>query len=369
MNLSDALISIPPRDNSGSLSSNAFDYQKDWAICKLLEEHSKKSDYVFILDFHDDLVMLDSELTPSKIQFYQIKTKNSGTWTISSLLKRGTSRKTQTQLPSILGKLYDNFIKFPAFTNSLFFISNAPYKVQLSDNSSSKSKLIVCFKNLTKEELEKIKNNLSIELPELDMQKCENLTYLIVSDLSLNDHSTHTLGKLTIFLQEISPGNYDNQLIYKTLFDEVKRKTNKVDDTFDSLEEMIKKKGISRRQFQEIVDKFLTTKDQPNDNGWQQIENRLNSEKISIAQITSYRNNYRVLVIDKMKDNALLDKLYEEFNKIKIILNKDNKLDNDLILCINYFMIEYNKQPLDQNIYNSDFLKVIAMDLIYNEQR
>ena len=43
-----------PRENAGSISSNRFDFQKDWAICKLLELHEQKTDYVLILDFQED---------------------------------------------------------------------------------------------------------------------------------------------------------------------------------------------------------------------------------------------------------------------------------------------------------------------------
>src|SRR5690348_12284908 len=100
--LQQALIDKKVRENSGSISSNGFDYQKDWSICKLLEEHQKSKDYTLLFDFHEDLVVLDSELNPVHADFYQIKTKKTGSWTMHQLLRRQNS-KTSIPLHSILG--------------------------------------------------------------------------------------------------------------------------------------------------------------------------------------------------------------------------------------------------------------------------
>ncbi|GAG02404.1 unnamed protein product, partial [marine sediment metagenome] len=67
-----------PRENAGSKSSNRFDYQKNWALCKLLELHLSGRDYILVLDFHEDILVLDSEVDPKEIEFYQIKTTQQG---------------------------------------------------------------------------------------------------------------------------------------------------------------------------------------------------------------------------------------------------------------------------------------------------
>lgn len=40
-----------PREKSGPRSSNRFDFQKEWAICKLLELHQTDDDYLLVLDY------------------------------------------------------------------------------------------------------------------------------------------------------------------------------------------------------------------------------------------------------------------------------------------------------------------------------
>lgn len=53
--------------------ANRFDYQKDWALYKVLEFQLEDGNYVIVLDFHDDILILDSDISPDKIGFYQIK--------------------------------------------------------------------------------------------------------------------------------------------------------------------------------------------------------------------------------------------------------------------------------------------------------
>lgn len=75
MILKDKIVAVIPREKAGPTSSSRFDYQKDWSICKLIESHNNANDYVIIFDWHDDLIIMDSENNPTKVSFYQIKGK------------------------------------------------------------------------------------------------------------------------------------------------------------------------------------------------------------------------------------------------------------------------------------------------------
>ncbi len=105
MTLADALTSHPPRESSGARTSNRYDFQKNWALCKLLELYSDTSDFLMLLDYHEDVVVLDDESSPEKAYFYQIKTKKSGAWTIATLTRKPKG-KDGFALPSIFDKLY-----------------------------------------------------------------------------------------------------------------------------------------------------------------------------------------------------------------------------------------------------------------------
>ena len=49
-----------PDDNSGSPVSNRYGYQKNWAIYKLLELENLGKDYMILMDYHEDIMILDS---------------------------------------------------------------------------------------------------------------------------------------------------------------------------------------------------------------------------------------------------------------------------------------------------------------------
>lgn len=87
MSLVEKLKKIKPRENSGSISSNRFDYQKNWAICKLIEL-SKQSDFLLAFEFYEDIIVFDSSTVPNIIDFYQVKTKNKGKQSISTLVRK-----------------------------------------------------------------------------------------------------------------------------------------------------------------------------------------------------------------------------------------------------------------------------------------
>lgn len=114
-----------PREKSGSRSANRFSFQHSWALCHLLVLHAKPEDYVLLLDHHEDVVVLDSAIDPTRVRAFQVKTKDKGNWTIGALLKRKTSKKKASiGLPSILGKLYDAYQRFQS-VDGLHFVSNA----------------------------------------------------------------------------------------------------------------------------------------------------------------------------------------------------------------------------------------------------
>src|SRR6186713_2202824 len=102
--LKEKLLQVRPRETSGSKTSKRFDFQKNWALCKLLECHKSGKPYALILDYHDDVLLLDSESDPKAVHFYQVKTKEDGHWTLTLLLKRKKGK--DGPLLSPLAKLF-----------------------------------------------------------------------------------------------------------------------------------------------------------------------------------------------------------------------------------------------------------------------
>ena len=74
-----------PRETSGASSANRFSYQVNWALSKLIELHKQGKEYLIVLDFHDDVLVADSEAAPTTIDFYQVKTSRIKDWTLARL--------------------------------------------------------------------------------------------------------------------------------------------------------------------------------------------------------------------------------------------------------------------------------------------
>ena len=100
------LILNKPREASGAAAANRFDFQKNWALCKLFELHESSHDYVLILEHHEDVLVyfLDPSGTESA-ECYQIKTKASHLpkWGLPELLKREKKAAPSTGKPKKKG--------------------------------------------------------------------------------------------------------------------------------------------------------------------------------------------------------------------------------------------------------------------------
>ena len=137
MTLKEKLITIPQREKSGEDSESAFAYQKNWAFYHLLKLHINNDNYVFVFEFHDDILLLDS-IEPTNITFIQIKKSDNKAWTISRLLKKDANTL------SILGKLFihcKNFNGEKIFLKSL--LSSRQICSKASKNRSGMASAIV----------------------------------------------------------------------------------------------------------------------------------------------------------------------------------------------------------------------------------
>lgn len=75
MDLRELVVRCRPREQAGPRSADRFDYQKDWAICRLLALHESPGEYLIAFDIFDDVVVLNSAENPDRISFSQIKTR------------------------------------------------------------------------------------------------------------------------------------------------------------------------------------------------------------------------------------------------------------------------------------------------------
>jgi hypothetical protein len=364
MNLKNTIIENKPRENAGARSSSRFDYQKDWSICQLLDFHNEKSDYLFVFDYQEDLMIMDSESNPQKVSFYQIKgKKNKAYWTLTELLKSPDSKKNEILL-SIIGKLYDCKLKTQNSTESLNFVSNIGFKVGDKEFNSLDKKEI-CIIELNESDKQKINNKLTQEHPSEEIGGFEEITFLKVVELNLDDSPTYTKGKIADFLDERYPKTKHNiPLIYQHLFNEVKRKSNYNKDIL-SYEDLIQCKGIGKIAFQEMLDICGASKDF--DYAWRNIETILSNEGIKFSRIKKIKKSWDKVEIERMEpNNSIIKSIVKKLSSLINSALDNNLLDDDTLLeCVDKIMMEYKKQAVNQSIYDDNFIEAIILSELY----
>lgn len=123
----DDLLNVAERENGGRTAYDRFDFQTAWGISKVIELHQAGANYAVGFEFHDDLVELDDADAPKSAVFYQMKSLDSGHWTLSRILDRPVAgKKKQTLKSSIAGKMFDNIKRFGAVVGKLVMVSNQP---------------------------------------------------------------------------------------------------------------------------------------------------------------------------------------------------------------------------------------------------
>jgi hypothetical protein len=364
MFLKDKIVNTKPREKSGSTSASRFDFQKDWSICKLIESHLTSNDYVVIFDWHEDLIIMDSEHNPKKVEFYQIKGKKSDNWTLKQLMDSKTA-KDGSPLLSIIGKLYDCKSKFDLETTSLNFVSNARFNVELADKSTSKAKNEICIVELSDADKATLSAKIKAEHSLTADPIYATLTFLKVLDLSLDGSKTHTQGKIADFLESLKPGGKFNvPSIYRMLFDEVRRRTNYNADVV-AYNDLLTNKAIGKNQFEKIINATVVTKDY--DEIWKGIEPILTSNGMKFQEIKKIKQAWSKLELEKMNPNNNF--LLRIIESIKIIAKKQEGEGKLTLLTLqenieSIYDTFKSVQPMYLS-YDVAFIKSIILSEIY----
>jgi hypothetical protein len=203
--LKDKLLTVPQKEKSGEDSDSAFAYQKNWAFHQLLKLHLDNNDYVFVFEYHDDILILDSE-EPSKALFIQVKKSDKTTWTPHRLTTvdeekdapkstAGSAKKKRIKKKklSILGKLYTHCVDFNGEQISLKFVSDmhftfCPQKTFLADSGAISQDVKNSFITAIRDQVKDLK---TIDLKLLTFE---------ISELNFESHDSHLKGEIENFI-------------------------------------------------------------------------------------------------------------------------------------------------------------------------
>lgn len=296
--LADLLVTAKPLETSGARAANRTDYQKDWALCLLLRLHESASDYLLLLEHHDDIAVVDSSVQPRRIMFFQVKTA-ARPWTTTSLTRRRKGKAGPK--PSILGKLFHNGKQFGASVEKLSLVSNARYSVKLADGRGGETLSNICFVQLSEEEKARARLSLKAELGVDVPLPWEGLAFLVVDDLSVTDHATHTRGRISAFLEGRGQSDSAVGAVYRVLFEEVRRRAH-YEGTWSSPSELATCKGISRADFDAMLARANTV---PAGRAWEQCAEQLAREHVSFTEIQRLRKSWTKHEVYRMNASDL----------------------------------------------------------------
>jgi hypothetical protein len=288
--LSDGLLGAIPREQSGAETAERYEYQLHWALRELLRRHASGKNYCVLLEYFDDVVMLDDDQDPQHADFVQVKTKRSGHWTITELMKRGGKEKTEL---SPIGKMYAHRLSFPGASIALHFLSNVPLKVTLADGTSADAHPAVRCRDLADKDVRRLTAAVRAEhgITEGAAVDVAEITAFLFCEFGPQAAASAVVGELDRFLEQLFPlRKVRTSAVYQAIVAELRRRNNcRVRP--ESFGALISLHGMSRREFDGLMERVGIHDDPEGD--WQAVEARIVHEGWPVAEQVRVRNAWR----------------------------------------------------------------------------
>lgn len=237
------LIEKPQREIAGADSASRFDYQKDWAFCRMIRKHIEGEDYLVAFEYHDDVVFLAPSDTPSFAEFCQVKTSSSANpRRLSSLTSRPKGKD------SILAKMVSNFQGVCA--------AHDVHVILVSNNAFEFSDKDICAKDIGEKFREKLLEKMKEEIPGFDPMKIEHIHFK-VTGVSLDAMRSYLNGEaMELFCEKFGEDHGLNVRTWiRLLQGEIARKNNFPSNKITTADELVKMKCID----QPFVESTLAT--------------------------------------------------------------------------------------------------------------
>ncbi|MFG1514048.1 dsDNA nuclease domain-containing protein, partial [Halobacteriovorax sp. ZH3_bin.1] len=298
LSLLEILAESIPRERGGAVGGSRYDYQKSWGVSKIIELAASSKSFLIIFDYHEDTIILDSIEKPTFINFYQIKSKTSGNWTLAAL-----SRKTE-KTSSILAKLLKLKEKYKVGTSKFYFSSNALLnaKMKVKEDKSTQFSSII-FEDLDDKELKKLSEKILKELPGVNIKMISGDVIYQKSKLPIYSTDQACIGYLDEFLSAKFPNHhFRSSDFYKHLFVEVKNKTNCEYLSYDK-QWICENKGISDKDFANYLNSANQLK--PPSNIWSTIDNHLEKMGVVASERFLLKNTWQEFYLDLVSNNGL----------------------------------------------------------------
>lgn len=244
------------KERGGRHGGKGHEFQRYWALCHLLQVDLERDDYLLLLEFIEDVAVLNSEITPDQMELFQLKKKegNSTKWTKATLAKPPKEGK------SILAKLHDSKSIAEGETTAIAFVSNAPVEFKLGSGEDPTRLFEFSASEIDSTLLADLKSSVATEVGcSIGDINFDNLKF-VRSPLAMDDLESHAIGKAVTFLAAKFPDHSPRaDVLCKAIYSELKVKATSTEEaaTFGDLKRI---RGISKKQFSAMVALTLSRK-------------------------------------------------------------------------------------------------------------
>lgn len=252
----DVLNDSLTKERGGRHGGKGHEFQRYWALCHLLQLDLEKDDYLLMLEFIEDVAVMNSEITPDQIELFQLKKKERGAnkWTKANLAKPPKDGK------SILAKLHDSKSIAKDETVAISFVSNAPVDLKLVSGEDPIGLSEFSASQIDSALLSDLKYSVAKEcgcdVGEIDF---DNLKF-IRSPLAMDDLENHATGRVSTFLANKFPDHSPRaDVLCKAIYSEIKVKATSTEEAAN-FEDLKRIRGITKQQFSGMVALTLSRK-------------------------------------------------------------------------------------------------------------
>ena len=312
MAFTDLLTDSLDKEKGGRHGGKGHDFQRYWALCHLLHLDQERDDYLMLIEYVEDVAVLDSERKPSYIDLIQLK-KKAGT---SSWTKTGLASPSKEGGLSVLGKLFESHRQFKPEEVTVAFGSNASISLDLASGKDSKNLIEFAADDLTDDLKLELQNSLATQLGcNPDDLSLASLRFL-KSDLSLDDLATHASGKVANYLAAKFPDHRCRpDILCQQLYGEISKRAGNTQDA-PSFAELKNARGIGASELKAMLSSVLNSK-APMDIV-EIIFNSLTAEGVSWADRKQFKDSARRYLIERAgKSNSVLDSIEREIEILK----------------------------------------------------
>lgn len=237
----------------GGHGNKGNDFARFWLINELLSlADSGEKDYLFILEYVQDVARIDAADAPTTITLYQLKKKEGSVWDLNSLAGL-TQKSKQVKLESPLAKLLKSVLGFKTLSATAEFISNTKFKVALAAGGTALQMDYLTLSELTADRQANFRDSIasahSVQPADVPLHQI-GLRY---APIEVNDMRVHVIGVAHGVLKKLSTAHAAQaDAFVDALFAKLataSRNTSKC----KTWEELVSKRGYSGKQFGEAL--------------------------------------------------------------------------------------------------------------------